>query len=45
MDRRKFLATGAGLAAIGLAAPRVARAATLTLRFAHFASDKWNALT
>ena len=39
MDRRKFLRTGAGLAGLTLAAPHVAAAATLTLRFAHFAQE------
>jgi TRAP-type transport system periplasmic protein len=39
MDRRKFLKTGAGLASLTLAAPHVAAAATLTLRFAHFAQE------
>jgi TRAP-type transport system periplasmic protein len=39
MDRRKFLNTGAGLASLTLAAPHVAAAATLTLRFAHFAQE------
>ena len=35
MDRRQFLAAGA----LTLAAPAIARAATLTLRFAHFAQE------
>jgi tripartite ATP-independent transporter DctP family solute receptor len=39
MDRRGFLKTGAGAVAFTLAAPLVARAATLTLRFAHFAQE------
>ena len=39
MDRREFLKVGAGAAALRLAAPHVARAATLTLRFAHFAQE------
>jgi tripartite ATP-independent transporter DctP family solute receptor len=39
MDRRKFLKTGAGLAGLTLAAPHVAAAAALTLRFAHFAQE------
>jgi len=39
MDRRSFLTAGAGLAASMLAAPHVARAAALTLRFAHFAQE------
>jgi TRAP-type transport system periplasmic protein len=39
MDRRKFLKTGAGLAGLTLAAPHIAAAATLTLRFAHFAQE------
>jgi TRAP-type transport system periplasmic protein len=39
MDRRKFLKTSAGLAGLTLAAPHIAAAATLTLRFAHFAQE------
>jgi len=39
MDRRGFLACGAGAAASALAAPRLASAAALTLRFAHFAQE------
>src|ERR1700677_5044636 len=39
MDRRSFLTTGAGVAAMTFAAPYIARAATLTLRFAHFAQE------
>jgi tripartite ATP-independent transporter DctP family solute receptor len=39
MDRRDFLKVGAGAAALRLATPHVARAATLTLRFAHFAQE------
>jgi tripartite ATP-independent transporter DctP family solute receptor len=39
MDRRSFLRTGAGAAGLALAAPRVARAAPLTLRWAHFAQE------
>jgi TRAP-type transport system periplasmic protein len=39
MDRRQFLKTTAGAASLGLAAPWVARAATITMRFAHFAEE------
>ena len=39
MDRRKLLKAGAGLAGLVLAAPLVARAEALTLRFAHFAPE------
>ncbi|HXW23957.1 MAG TPA: TRAP transporter substrate-binding protein [Xanthobacteraceae bacterium] len=40
MDRRSFLRAGAGVAALAVAAPFVARgAAPLTLRWAHFAQE------
>ncbi|HUN98001.1 MAG TPA: TRAP transporter substrate-binding protein [Bradyrhizobium sp.] len=39
MDRRVFLKTGVGAAGIAIAAPYVARAATITMRFAHFAEE------
>ncbi|MBS0530553.1 MAG: TRAP transporter substrate-binding protein, partial [Proteobacteria bacterium] len=39
MDRRLFLKTGASIAGLTLAAPHIARAATTTLRFAHFADE------
>ncbi|MGA2044084.1 MAG: TRAP transporter substrate-binding protein [Roseiarcus sp.] len=39
MNRRGFLACGGGAAASALAAPRLVRAAALTLRFAHFAQE------
>ena len=39
MDRRHFLKTTAGAAALTLAAPYLARAATITMRFAHFAEE------
>jgi tripartite ATP-independent transporter DctP family solute receptor len=39
MDRRSFLTSGARVAAMTLATPYIARAATLTLRFAHFAQE------
>src|SRR5271154_7627081 len=39
MDRREFLKAGVDAAVLTLAAPYVARAATLTLRFAHFAQE------
>jgi len=39
MDRRLFLKTGASVAGLTLAAPHIARAATTTLRFAHFADE------
>jgi TRAP-type transport system periplasmic protein len=39
MDRREFVRTGAGVAGLTLAAPYLARAATLILRFAHFAQE------
>src|SRR5580698_9408636 len=39
MDRRQFLKTSAGAARLTLAAPHIARAATITMRFAHFAEE------
>ena len=39
MDRRQFLKTSAGAASLTLAAPFVAKAATITMRFAHFAEE------
>ena len=39
MDRRDFLKTSAGVAGFTLAAPYIARAATITMRFAHFAEE------
>src|ERR1700687_2310434 len=39
MDRRHFLKTSAGVAGLALAAPHIARAATITMRFAHFAEE------
>src|SRR6201986_1829898 len=39
MDRRSFLKTSAGAASLTMAAPSVARAATITMRFAHFAEE------
>jgi TRAP-type transport system periplasmic protein len=39
MDRRDFLKTSAGVAGLALAAPHIARAATITMRFAHFAEE------
>ncbi len=39
MDRRKLLKAGVGLAGFVLAAPLVARAEGLTLRFAHFVQE------
>ena len=39
MDRRKFLKTSAGAAGLTIAAPYIARAATITMRFAHFAEE------
>jgi tripartite ATP-independent transporter DctP family solute receptor len=40
MHRRTFLKSGAGIiAASTLAAPHIAKAATITMRFAHFAAD------
>ena len=39
MDRRSFLTSGVGVAAMTFAAPNISRAATLTLRFAHFAQE------
>src|SRR5580698_1564288 len=39
MDRRQFLKTSAGAAGLTLAAPHIARAATITMRFAHFAEE------
>jgi TRAP-type transport system periplasmic protein len=39
MDRRHFLGAAVGAAAFTLRAPHVARAAALTLRFAHFAQE------
>jgi tripartite ATP-independent transporter DctP family solute receptor len=39
MDRRSFLTRGAGAAAMTFAAPYIARAATLTMRFAHFGQE------
>jgi tripartite ATP-independent transporter DctP family solute receptor len=39
MDRRYFLKTTAGVAGLTIAAPYIARAATVTMRFAHFADE------
>ena len=39
MDRRSFLKTSAGAAGLTIAAPYIARAATITMRFAHFAEE------
>jgi TRAP-type transport system periplasmic protein len=39
MNRRHFLKTGAGLAGLTIAAPTIARAAAMTMRFAHFAEE------
>jgi tripartite ATP-independent transporter DctP family solute receptor len=39
MDRRHFLKTTAGVAGLTMAAPYIARAATITMRFAHFAEE------
>ena len=39
MDRRNFLKTSAGVTGFALAAPHIARAATVTMRFAHFAEE------
>jgi TRAP-type transport system periplasmic protein len=39
MDRRRFLKTSAGVASLTIAAPYIARAATITMRFAHFADE------
>jgi tripartite ATP-independent transporter DctP family solute receptor len=39
MDRREFLKAGAAGAALPVLAPYVAKAATLTLRFAHFCAE------
>jgi tripartite ATP-independent transporter DctP family solute receptor len=39
MDRRQFLKTGAGAAGLTLSAPWIAKAATMTMRFAHFAEE------
>ena len=39
MHRRHFLKAGVGAASLTLAAPSIARAATTTMRFAHFAEE------
>jgi len=39
LERRSFLKTGAAVAAMTVAAPYIARAATMTMRFAHFAEE------
>jgi tripartite ATP-independent transporter DctP family solute receptor len=39
MDRRRFLQTSAGAAGLMLATPWIAKAATVTMRFAHFAEE------
>lgn len=39
MHRRVFLKTGVGAAGLVIAAPYIARAATITMRFAHFAEE------
>jgi TRAP-type transport system periplasmic protein len=39
MDRRHFLKASAGIAGMAIAAPHIARAATVTMRFAHFAEE------
>jgi tripartite ATP-independent transporter DctP family solute receptor len=39
MDRRHFLKTGVSVAGLTIAAPYVARAAAITMRFAHFAEE------
>lgn len=39
MDRRDFLKTSAAVASLTLAAPHIARAAAITMRFAHFAEE------
>src|ERR1700686_4352506 len=39
MDLRHFLMTSARVAGLALAAPHIARAATITMRFAHFAEE------
>src|SRR5580698_319377 len=39
MDRRNFLKTSVGAAGLTIAAPYIARAATITMRFAHFAEE------
>jgi tripartite ATP-independent transporter DctP family solute receptor len=39
MDRREFLKVGAAGAALTVSAPYVAKAATLTMRFAHFGAE------
>src|ERR1700733_2472998 len=39
MDRRYFLKSTAGVAGLTMAAPYIARAATITMRFAHFAEE------
>ena len=39
MDRRNFLKASAGAAALTIAAPHIARAAGITMRFAHFAEE------
>src|SRR3984957_8076872 len=39
MDRRDFLKTSTAAAGLTLAAPHVARAAAITMRFAHFAEE------
>ena len=39
MDRRIFLKTGVSVAGLTIAAPYIARAATTTMRFAHFAEE------
>src|SRR6202166_2287378 len=39
MDRRHFLKTSAGAAVLTIAAHYIAKAATITMRFAHFAEE------
>ena len=39
MDRRVFLKTGVGATGLVIGAPYIARAATVTMRFAHFAEE------
>jgi TRAP-type transport system periplasmic protein len=39
MDRRDFLKTSVGAAGLTVATPYIARAATITMRFAHFAEE------
>lgn len=39
MDRRQFLKVGTAAASFTIAAPAVLRAATMTMRFAHFADE------